>query len=191
MVLRSLAKPRPDRIVVDVGDVVMPVVAITNAVIRVAALPDRKLGAKSSRESAFDQLDGPFQGNACGCQQQMDVIGHHDEGVQLEVPSSPIVLQNIEEEGSVRIDLEESTTVVGAACHEKRAVIRRTDWDCHRGAKHTSAAEADLYCKQPPARLKPCPYDSRLPESFLRGLAPARLKPCPSKHRTLRFRLSG
>ncbi len=63
------------------------------------------------REAAFDSLDGA--GEVVGGEEQVDVVGHDDEGVEFEEALGAVVLQGVEEEACVGVDLEEAAAVVG------------------------------------------------------------------------------
>jgi len=57
-------------------------------------------------EAAFDQADGSFQRNDLWGEDEVDVVGHDDEGVEFVVAFAAIVLEGFEEEFGVRGNLE-------------------------------------------------------------------------------------
>ena len=68
----------------DVVHVIRVVLRIFDAAFRVCALPDVEFGLETERESALDELQGFFNRDFwCGGDEQVDVIGHDDEGVEL------------------------------------------------------------------------------------------------------------
>ena len=58
------------------------------------------------REAAFDQADCSFEGNLLRSEQEMNVIRHDYEGVQLVVALAAVVLEGFEEEICVGFDLK-------------------------------------------------------------------------------------
>ncbi len=52
---------------------------------------------------------------------EVDVVGHDDEGVELVVALATIVLEGFEEEFGVGGDLKEAAAVVGCTCDEEGA----------------------------------------------------------------------
>jgi hypothetical protein len=48
-----------------------------------AALPDGELGGETAGETAFDELDGALEGDFVWGEEEVDVVGHDDEGVQF------------------------------------------------------------------------------------------------------------
>ena len=73
------------------------------------------------REAAFDEADGSFQGDDLRGEDEVDVVGHDDEGVELVVALATIVLEGFEEEFGVGGDLKEAATVIGCAGDEEGA----------------------------------------------------------------------
>jgi hypothetical protein len=63
IVFRQLAKARTDRVVVDVVAMGEEVVAVADAVVGEASLPDWKLGAEAVGEAALDEHDRSLEGN--------------------------------------------------------------------------------------------------------------------------------
>jgi hypothetical protein len=80
-----------------------------------------KLRGKAVREAAFDEADGPFEGDGLRGEDEVDVVGHDDEGVELVVALATIVLEGFEEEFGVGGDLKEAAAVVGRGGDEEGA----------------------------------------------------------------------
>lgn len=51
----------------------------------------------------------------------MDVVGHDDEGVELEAAFGAVLLEDFEEEFGVAFDLEETSSVGGGGGDEERS----------------------------------------------------------------------
>jgi hypothetical protein len=87
-------------------------------VVSEAALPDREVGCEARGEDAFDSLEGG--GEVASGEEQVDVVGHDDEGVEFVEACGAVVLQRVGEEGGVGVDLEEAAAVVGDRGEEAR-----------------------------------------------------------------------
>ena len=72
-------------------------------------------------EAAFDALHGG--GEIVRGEDEMDVVGHDDEGVELVVAFGAVVLQGLDEEGRVCVGLEEAAAVVGDGGDEECAGV--------------------------------------------------------------------
>lgn len=68
------------------------VARIADAVVGEASLPDGYLRCKAVGEAAFDDPDCSFYGFAWG-QKQVNMVEHHDEGVELVVAFGPVVVK--------------------------------------------------------------------------------------------------
>jgi len=117
----------------DVDPADMEILFISNAMIRETALPDGEFRAEAARETTFDQAHGALNCNALGRKEQMDVIGHDDEGVELEVAFVAVMLECFYKEFRVLRELEEAATVVCSACCEERSGTGGTGGDRHGG----------------------------------------------------------
>ena len=74
------------------------------------------------RIAAFDQLHCTFNGDIGGRRNEhMEVIGHDDEGVELEAPLAAIVVQSFQEESGIGFDDEEPSALEGCRAHEIRS----------------------------------------------------------------------
>ena len=72
-----------------------------------ASRPDIELALEAEGETAFDVLHGFFQRDVGGRREQgVQVIGHDDEGVELEASLIAVVGECLEEEVGVGFDLK-------------------------------------------------------------------------------------
>jgi hypothetical protein len=72
-------------------------------------------------EASFDESYGTLEGDGLWGDEEVDVIGHDDEGVEFVVAFGSVVLKGFEEEFGVAVDLEEAAAIVGCAGDEVRA----------------------------------------------------------------------
>jgi hypothetical protein len=86
-----------DGILVDVFAAGEEVGAAEDEVVGEAALSDGEPGGQAVGEAAFDALDRPLQDDGLRGEQEVDVVGHEDEGVELVVPFPAIVPEGSEE----------------------------------------------------------------------------------------------
>jgi hypothetical protein len=102
-------------IVEDVEGLVAEVFLIDNAVCVVAILPNLtwEFFADGEGESALDELGAAFDGHVRGRgEQDVDVVGHDDESVELESAGVAIAEECVDEEFGGCGALEEATTLV-------------------------------------------------------------------------------
>ena len=123
-------------VLVDVVPVGFEVFAVTNAVVGVAALPDGELGGEAVGEAAFDSAEahGAFEGDGLRSEEEMNVVGHDDEGVEEVVALGAVVLEGFEEELAIGGELKEAAGVVGTGGYEVSAgaggaARDRHEWD--------------------------------------------------------------
>ena len=95
------------------------VLSVTNAMVGEAPLPDGELGGETVGEASLDESDGAFERDGLRGKQEVDVVGHDDEGVEFVVTFGPVVLEGCDEEFSVGGNLEETTSVVSSAGDEE------------------------------------------------------------------------
>jgi len=86
----------------DIVPMVHEILVIANPVIRESSFPDFSFATEDAAEgmriAAFDQLNGMFERYVvCGSEQQMDMFGHEDEGVNLKPVFSPISIKSFQE----------------------------------------------------------------------------------------------
>ena len=106
----------PDRVVEDVLGLVAQVIVVCDSMGVVALLPDfsGKVFADGEGEAALDELDAAFDGYVqCGSEQDVDVIGHHDEGIELESTGIAITEERCDEKLGRGCFLEDAATLVG------------------------------------------------------------------------------
>jgi hypothetical protein len=63
----------------------------------------------------------------------MDVVGHDDEGVELNSILASLFLKDVHKEGCVLFDLEEASAICGDRCDEVRAKFLRSSWHGEEG----------------------------------------------------------
>jgi len=133
---------------------------ITNPVIRESALPDlsgpTKDRSASVRVSALNQLNGMFQGYVgCRCQENMNVLGHHNELVNSKSTFAAIAIDSLQEKANVIIDNEQSSALPGGKRYEVSSGRR----DQSSGLpERTSAAKAAIFAKPKSARVELVPF---------------------------------
>ena len=111
-----------DGILENVVSGVEVVFLVDDLAVGIAGLPDFLLRREVVREASANVLHG--FGKVFGCEEQVDVVGHDDEGVKFVVAFAAVVLERFEEEFGVACDLEEASAVVGAAGDEVRSGSR-------------------------------------------------------------------
>jgi len=72
-------------------------------------------------------------GEVFGGDEEMDVVGHDDEGVEFVEAFSAVVLEGFEEEFGGRVDLEEAAAVGGDRGDEEGSCGGRSQRACHAG----------------------------------------------------------
>jgi hypothetical protein len=145
-------------ILVDVGSADFELGSVANAVVGEASLPDGLGRGEAVGEASFDQAYGALEGDGLRGDEEVNVIGHDDEGVEFIVAFGAVVLEGFEEELGVAVDLEEAAAVMGGAGDEVGAGAGGAGRDRHGVivTAGTSGAKAPFVagCM---ARLKPCP----------------------------------
>jgi hypothetical protein len=91
---------------------------VADAMVGEAALPDREFGGEAVGEASLDESDSAFESFLRG-EEEMNVVGHDDEGVEFVVSFGTVVLEGFEEEFGVAFDLKEAAAVVGSAGDEE------------------------------------------------------------------------
>lgn len=120
-----------DRVLMDVLVPHHEIFAVADAVVGEASLPDRSLGAHAVREATFDQAHRSLESDGLRRQQEMDVVGHDDEGVEQIVPFCAVMLKGCKEQLAVRRNLKDAAGVIGAACDEESTGTGGTVRDRH------------------------------------------------------------
>ena len=86
-----------DRVLVDVGLMGGVVVGVDDAMVCEASFPDIQFAFQAEGEGSFDELHCFFEGDlGRGCQEEMDVIGHDDEGVEFQVVLLALLLEDFD-----------------------------------------------------------------------------------------------
>ena len=105
-----------DGVLVDVG-----AAGFEDEMVGEASLPEGELRADAARESSLDEVHGLRNGFGVRGEEQVNVVGHDDEGVEFVCSFGAVVLEGFEEEFGVRGELEEAATVVGDGGDEECA----------------------------------------------------------------------
>ena len=89
---------------------------VANAMIGESALPDffRAAGhqSKGVGVSAFDELNGVLEGYVlCRREEQVNMLGHYNESVDLESAFATIAVESFQEESHVVLDNEQPAAV--------------------------------------------------------------------------------
>lgn len=101
IIFRKLTQAFANRVVVDVIEMCQVIVSITHTAVGETPLPDGEHRTHAMGEASFNKLDGPFNGDDLGCDQQVNVVRHHNERMKLVMAFAPIVLQSFKEEFSI------------------------------------------------------------------------------------------
>ena len=124
----TLAKSRTDGILVDVVPVIVVARRVFHPELFKAILPDGHFGLKAERETSLHKLHSLLDRNIRrGCQKQMDVVRHEDEGVDLISTLRSILIQQLEQELGVGFDLKKPAAIRSYSCDEVRADFLRGD----------------------------------------------------------------
>jgi hypothetical protein len=107
------------------------VFGVPDAVVAEAALPDGKLRGEAVGEAAFDEAHRALECDDLRSEDQVDVVGHDDEGVEFVVAFAAVVLEGFEEELGGGGHLEETAAIVSAGRDEVRARARCSGGDRH------------------------------------------------------------
>src|ERR1700677_3127313 len=87
------------------------IMRIANAMIGKPTLPDRCLRRHSMREAAFNEPHDPFDGCSFRSYQKMEMIWHDNECMQSVVSVTPVLLQCFQKQGSIRLNLEQTSPI--------------------------------------------------------------------------------
>jgi hypothetical protein len=112
------------------------ILRIADTMIRKPLLPNlaaANFDAHSVGISSFDQLHCAFQRNIRSRrQEQMNVIGHHDECVQLESSLPAIAVKGFQEKPRVRLDDKQSPSLESREVHKISSGRRNPSGGSHR-----------------------------------------------------------
>lgn len=141
---------------------------VFDAAKREALFPNRSFGFEAEGEASFDELNGLFDGNVgSGREEEMEVVGHQDEGVDLIAAFGAVIVEELEEEGGVRVGLEETAAIGGDGGDEEGA-------DFLRCSLHRSKLERDVARGKMTLVRGRCRWDQ---EDVALGRKSPRLKP--------------
>jgi hypothetical protein len=76
-----------------------------------SALPNGEFRCETVREAALDKTHHSFECDALRRDDEVNMIGHNDEGVKLVMPGATIVLEGFQKEFGVGGKLEETATI--------------------------------------------------------------------------------
>jgi hypothetical protein len=102
MLGRIKSQPGDHRILMNIVPMINEVLSIPNPMIGESALPHFRVSPNKStkrvRVSALDQLDGALDRYILSrTEQEMDMIGHEDEGMQCIAAFATVVIKSLEE----------------------------------------------------------------------------------------------
>ena len=93
-----------------------------------AVFPDRHFGFKAKGKASFDELHGLLNGDVgSGCEEEMEMIGHEDEGVDLVAAFGAVVVEEAQKEVGVCVGLEEAAALGGNGGDEIGAQFGREE----------------------------------------------------------------
>lgn len=131
----SLAEVGANGVLVDVIAMRVVVARVFDAAKGETLLPNRHFGFEAEGEASFDELNGLLDGDVRrGREEEMEVVGHQDEGVDLVAVFGAVFVEKLEEEVGVRVGLEEPSAIGGDGGDEEGA-------DFLRGSLHESTLE--------------------------------------------------
>jgi hypothetical protein len=119
---------------VDVVSTGVEVFCIADAVVDEASLPDWEFGGEAVGETAFDEVHGLGESFILRGEDEMDVVGHYDEGMEKVMLFGAVVLEGFEEEFGVVRDLKDAAAVVADGGDEEGALVGGSLRDSHWGS---------------------------------------------------------
>ncbi len=140
----SFTETRADGVLADVVAMGVVVARVFDAAKREALFPDGHFGFESEGEAPFDVLHGLLDGDVGrGREEEMEVVGHEDEGVELVAAFGAVVVEELEEEVGVVVDLEEAAAISGNGGDEEGADFLRGE--VHEGEVRAGRRETKDY----------------------------------------------
>jgi len=119
---------RLDGICVDVIAMGLVVARIFDAAKREALFPDGHFGFEAEGEAPFDVLNRLLDGDVWGRgDEEMEVVGHEDDGVELVAAFGAVVVEKLEEEVRVSVGLEEASALSGDGGDEEGSDFLRRE----------------------------------------------------------------
>ena len=116
MFFSFVAEARFDWIAMEIVKTDVTVRFVADAVVGEALLPDGEFRGEAVRKAAFDELHCSFEGDVGWGDQEMEVVGHDDVGVQK--ITGAVMIDGFEQECGVAFDLKEPAAVVGGSGDE-------------------------------------------------------------------------
>ena len=131
-------------VVAMVGEILL----VANSVVGKSSLPDLSFATEDCSErmriAAFDQLNGVLKRYVVsGSEQEMNMFGHEDEGVDLKSDFAAISVKSFQEEADIVLDNEESSALPRREGDEVGSGRRD---ESSRLQEQTSAAESHVLC---------------------------------------------
>ena len=80
-----------------------PVLPVANMALNKAALPCGLLRSEAMGETALNELNGAFDGNAQRRDEQVNVVGHDDESVEQVLIAFAVVLEGSTNSSALRV----------------------------------------------------------------------------------------
>ncbi len=148
---------------------------ITDAMVRESSFPNFYRASQpflhGMRVPAFDKLQRTFERDIRWSQQQVEMLGHENKGVQLKLSLAAIRVQSLQEEACHGFGHEQASSLPGDRSY--KVSPRRRDGP-HRFQKLTSAAKSRVSLAAFTARVNSCPSRSCSCPAPVRGLCPSR-----------------
>jgi hypothetical protein len=135
---------RLDWICVDVIAMGLVVARVFDAAQGEALFPDGRFGFETEGEASFDILGGFLDGNVRrGGDEEVEMVGHEDDGVDLVAAFGAVVVEKLEEEVRVGVGLEETATIGGDGGDEEGSDFLRGE--VHEGEVRAGGSERKDY----------------------------------------------
>jgi len=127
------AEARADGVLMDVIAVRVEALAIGHTKLFEAVFPDGHFGFETEGESALYELHRLFNGDVrSGREDQVEVVGHKNEGVELVTMFRAVVAEELEEKVGVRVGLKEAAPLGGDSGDEVGAEFGREEFHAGR-----------------------------------------------------------
>ena len=120
---------------------------IADPMIGESTLPDlpcpTKGRAEGVRIAALDELNGVFECDVVrGSQQEVNVFGHNNKGVELIASFASVSVESLQQEGRIVLDYKEPSTL---PCRERCEISSGRGDESSRLQERTSAAKAAIF----------------------------------------------
>jgi len=133
--VRSFAEQRANGIFVDVIAMRLIAGGVLHSEFLEAVLPDGHFGFEAKGEASFDILHCLLNGDVGGGRdEEVEVVGHEDEGVELVAAFCAVIVEYLEEEIGVGVGLKEAAAIGGDGGDEEGSNFLR-------GSLHRSKLE--------------------------------------------------